>query len=38
LRPKLLTEGRPGEEFRKLMDDDIKGYGKVVKAAALKFN
>jgi tripartite-type tricarboxylate transporter receptor subunit TctC len=30
-------DGRPGEEFRKLIDDDIKGYGEVVEAAGLKF-
>ena len=31
-------DGRSGEEFRKLIDDDIKGYADVVKAAGLKFN
>lgn len=43
VRDKLKTvaytpDGRPGEEFRKLIDEDIKGYGDVVKAANLKFN
>jgi tripartite-type tricarboxylate transporter receptor subunit TctC len=31
-------DGRSGEDFRKLIEDDIKGYGEVVKAANLKFN
>ena len=31
-------DGRSGEDFRKLIDEDIKGYGEVVKAANLKFN
>jgi tripartite-type tricarboxylate transporter receptor subunit TctC len=43
VREKLKTvaytpDGRPGEEFRKLIDDDIKAFGEVVKAAGLKFN
>jgi len=29
--------GGPGDEFRKKIDDDIKAYGEVVKAANLKF-
>ena len=29
--------GGPGEEFRKMIDTDIKAYGEVVKAANLKF-
>ena len=31
-------DGRPGEEFRQLIDADIKAYGDVVKAANLKFD
>jgi tripartite-type tricarboxylate transporter receptor subunit TctC len=31
-------DGRPGEEFRQLIDDDIKAYADVVKAANLKFD
>jgi tripartite-type tricarboxylate transporter receptor subunit TctC len=30
-------DGRPGDEFRQLIDADIKGYADVVKAANLKF-
>ena len=31
-------DGRSGEDFRQLIDADIKGYADVVKAANLKFN
>ena len=31
-------DGRPGEEFRQLIDADIKAYSDVVKAANLKFD
>lgn len=31
-------DGRPGEEFRLLIDADIKAYSDVVKAANLKFD
>jgi tripartite-type tricarboxylate transporter receptor subunit TctC len=31
-------DGRPGEEFRQLIEDDIKAYSDVVKAANLKFD
>ena len=31
-------DGRPGEEFRQLIEADIKGYADVVKAANLKFD
>jgi tripartite-type tricarboxylate transporter receptor subunit TctC len=31
-------DGRPGEEFRRLIDDDISAYSDVVKAANLKFD
>jgi tripartite-type tricarboxylate transporter receptor subunit TctC len=42
VRDKLKTiafnpDGRPGEAFRKLIDDDIKAHAEVVKAANLKF-
>jgi tripartite-type tricarboxylate transporter receptor subunit TctC len=31
-------DGRPGEEFKQLIDDDIRAYADVVKAANLKFD
>ncbi len=31
-------DGRSGEDFRQLIEADIKGYADVVKAANLKFN
>jgi tripartite-type tricarboxylate transporter receptor subunit TctC len=31
-------DGRPGEEFRRLIEDDIRAYADVVKAANLKFD
>ena len=31
-------DGRSGEDFRQLIEDDIKEYTDVVKAANLKFN
>jgi tripartite-type tricarboxylate transporter receptor subunit TctC len=43
VRDKLKTvaytpDGRSGEDFRQLIDADIKGYADVVKAANLKFD
>jgi hypothetical protein len=31
-------DGRSGEDFRHLIDAEIRGYADVVKAANLKFN